>query len=405
MSTNVRIILDTRREKSDKTYPLCLRIIHFRKSTSIPLGYSLKEDDWDEEKCQVLSSYKEVSSISRLNKWIQKQKIQAQDIINKLEDTGEINRLSVVDLKNRIANKRSEETFYQFTESLIEELKTAGRMGYAQSVNSVLRLVKKFLNEKDITFEQLNYTFLQRFENYCLGNGNTINSIAVYMKTIKMIYNRAIKSGIVGRELYPFVNYTIKTTKTKKRAVPRDVIGLIENLSFEQGSRIWHARNYFLFSFYCMGINFADMAHLKMNNIIEGRLEYKRQKTKKEYSIKISPQIQDILSHYIAEKDSDEYIFPIITRKGSTELEFKDMAEKRRIYNKKLKEIANLCEIETNLTSYVARHTWATVAKHKGVPVAVISEGMGHADVKTTEVYLDSFDKSVLDDFNKLITE
>lgn len=403
MSTNVKIILDTRHEKSDNTYPLVLRIIHFRKSTSIHLGYSLKETDWDEAKSEVKKSYTGVTNVSRLNKWIHKQKIQAMDIINKLQDSGEIGKMSVVDLKNRIVNKRSEETFFRFTENLIEELKSAGRIGYAQSVYSILHLVKKFRNDRDFTFEELNYSFLSRFENHCLGRKNTINTIAVYMKTIKMIYNRAIKAGVVGREYYPFVSYTIRTTKTRKRAVPRNIIALIEGLELKPNSRIWHARNYFLFSFYTMGINFADIAHLKMSSIVEERLEYKRQKTKKDYSIKITPQMKEILNLYTAGKQPNEYIFPIINRKDSPELAHRDLREKRRLYNQKLKEIAKKLEIETNLTSYVARHSWATIAKHKGVPIAAISEGMGHEDVKTTETYLDSFDREVLDNFNEII--
>lgn len=405
MSTNVKLILDKRRQKEDKTFPLCLRIIHSRKSTSIPLGYSFALNDWNEKTSIVKSTYKGVSNVTRLNKWIQKQKIQALDIINTLEDSGEISQLSVVELKNRIVRKTSEETFFQFTENVIEEMNSAGRIGYAQSIHSVLRLVRKFRKERDFTFKELNYSFLVRFESYCLGRGNTLNSIAVYMKTIKMIYNRAIKSGIVSRELYPFVNYTIKTTKTRKRAVPREVIRSIETLTLESGTQLWHARNYFLFSFYTMGMNFADIAFLKPSNIVGDRLVYTRRKTKKEYSLKISSKIEDILNLYLDGKSGGEYIFPIITRKGIAEFEYKDMAGRRRNYNKKLKEIAALCEIDANLTSYVARHTWATVAKHNGVPVAVISEGMGHSDTKITEVYLDSFGKEVLDDYNEMITK
>ena len=109
-------------------------------------------------------------------------------------------------------------------------------------------------------------------------------------------------------------------------------------------------------------------------------------------------------SDSLLSKDSENYIFPIISDEGNPKQEYQEFFEKRKIYNKHLKEIAKLCGIETNLTSYVARHSWATIAKHKGVPIAAISEGMGHDDVKTTEIYLDSFDKEVLDDFNELIT-
>jgi site-specific recombinase XerD len=219
-----------------------------------------------------------------------------------------------------------------------------------------------------------------------------------------MIYNRAIKSGIVKKESYPFTNYTIRTTKTRKRAISGEVITQIDQLDISEGSRLWNSKNYFLFSFYTMGINFTDMARLKASSIVDGRIEYIRQKTKKDYSIKVTPQIQKILDIYIQDKTEDEYIFPIITRIGNPLLEFKDISEKRRINNKKLKIIGEMIGMETSLTSYVARHSWATIAKRKGVPVAVISEGMGHEDVKTTQIYLDSFEKDVLDEYNEMIT-
>ncbi|QGY44855.1 tyrosine-type recombinase/integrase [Maribellus comscasis] len=404
MASNVKIILDTRRQKSDQTYPLILRFIHNRKSVSMPLGYSMQETDWDTDKCIVLKSYKGVSNISRLNNWIQKQRVNAMDIINKLQDTGEIDRMSITEIKSRIVHNRSSVTFFDFTDEIIEELTSAKRLGYAQSVRSVLTLVKKYRKDKDFPFEEMTHKFLVSFENYCRGKGNTTNSIAVYMKTIKMVYNRAIKAGIVQRDMYPFVNYTIRLTKTRKRAVQGDVIRKIEALELPMGSRLWHSKNYFLFSFYTMGINFADMAQLKGKNIVDGRIEYTRQKTKKEYSIKITAPMQRILDLYAQGKNEDDYIFPIITRIGDPVLEFKDVAEKRRINNKKLKEIGEMLGMTTPLTSYVARHSWATIAKRKGVPVAIISEGMGHEDVKTTEIYLDSFEQDVLDEYNEMIT-
>jgi len=404
MASNVKIILDTRRKKSDQTYPLILRFIHNRKSVSLPLGYSMKETDWDTEKCIILKSYKGVSNISRLNNWIQKQRVNAMDIINKLQDTGEIERMSITEIKARIVHNRSEVTFFDFTDEIINELVSANRLGYAQSVRSVLTLVKKYRKDKDFPFEEMTHKFLVSFENYCRGKGNTTNSIAVYMKTIKMVYNRAIKSGIVKREMYPFINYTIRLTKTRKRAVQGDVIRKLEVLELPEGSRLWHSKNYFLFSFYTMGINFADMARLKVQSIVDGRIEYTRQKTKKEYSIKVTVPMNRILDLYIRGKQPEEYIFPIVTRIGDPLLEFKDVAEKRRISNKKLKEIGEMLGMETPLTSYVARHSWATIAKRKGVPVAAISEGMGHEDVKTTEIYLDSFEQDVLDDYNEMIT-
>lgn len=132
------------------------------------------------------------------------------------------------------------------------------------------------------------------------------------MKTVKIIFNRAIKEGIVKRDFYPFFGYKIKIAKTRKRAVRRDVIKLIEDLEQPEGSKLWPAWNYFLFSFYTMGMNFADMAKLKLENINDGRIDYTRLKTRKKYSIKITRAIQEILDYYVGKIDQSNYIFPII---------------------------------------------------------------------------------------------
>jgi len=131
---------------------------------------------------------------------------------------------------------------------------------------------------------------------------------------------------------------------------------------------------------------------------------YKRTKTGKNYSIKLTAPANKILSYYIKDQKHKDYIFPIIKRE-TLELQLKDMQNEIKTFNKYLKKIADLCGIESNLTSYVARHTWATIAKDLNVPVSVISEGLGHEDIKTTQIYLDSFDADVIDKANALISQ
>lgn len=405
MNTSVNLVLDTRRMKKDGTYPLVLRIVHKRKSTPIYLGHSLTEEQWDDKKLEVRKSYKGVSSVTRLNKIIQKKRIDALDVITKLEDSGDLEGLSVTELKERIVGSGiGGVSFYEYVSSKADEFYEAGRYSYASSMRELVHILKKSRGDRDLKFDEVNFKFLKRFEAYYLGKGNSVNSLAIYMRNIRAMYNRAIKEGLVKKESYPFVDYKIKTKKTRKRAVPRDVIEEIEKLDLENGSRRWHARNYFLFSFYAMGINIMDIAHLKPSNLKDGRLEYTRKKTKKQYSIKINPKMQEILSLYPDSDSTNGYLFPIIKNPDSQTKAHGDIVEWRRVYNRRLKEIGEMIGLESPLTSYVARHSWATIAKRKGVPVSVISEGMGHEDVRTTEVYLDSFEQDVLDDYNDMIT-
>ncbi len=405
MATTVKISLDKRRSKKDKTYPLVMRITHNSRSTiSIALSYYVLENDWDNKFSRIKNSYEGTENVGRLNNYFRKQQAKAIDIVTQLQDSGEILRMTVKQIKERIENKSSKFTFYKYTDKVIEEFKEANRVSYASSMTDMLRAVKRFKRGADIKFEQIDYTFLKGFETFHLSKGNSINSLGVYMRNLRAIYNRAIKEGNVKREFYPFDNYSIKREKTKKRAVRKEVIQKIETVELPYGQRVWHAKNYFLFSFYGMGMNFIDMAFLKISNITNSRLEYKRNKTKKIYNMLITERMWEILDQYIDDKEDDDYIFPIIKKTGNPTQLYREMEDKRRIYNKKLKEIAKLCKIEENLTSYVSRHSWATIGKRAGVPIAVISEGLGHSNLEITEVYLDCFDKEVLDDYNKLIT-
>lgn len=397
MKTNVLIVLDTRVKKADGTFPLILRIVHNRKSSQIPLGISLHPKDWDEEQHLIKSSFKGTESVARLNNQILKKKVEAMDVISKLDEKKVIHAMTVTQIKELIDRKPAiTNSVFTYTQKLIDEMIASGRIGNARSYKSTLTALKTFRKEKDFSFIELNYAFLQKLEADHLAKGNSLNGLAVRMRTIKAIYNRAIKDGIVDKELYPFVNYQIKTKKTRKRAISVSAISKVEGLVFESGHPLYHAHNYFLFCFYMMGLPFADMAHLKISNLIGGRLVYNRQKTDKGYNIKVPAKAQKILDKYISGKTKDEFIFPIIYRKTPQE-QYKDVEWARARYNKKLKKIALLCDIEESLTSYIGRHSFASIARNLGIPIANISDMLGHSSIKTTEIYLDSLPTEIMD--------
>lgn len=402
MSTSIVITLDTRNTKKDGTFPLLMRVIHFGKSLPIPLGISLQEKDWDTNKRLIKSSYKGSESVTRLNNLLQKKKVEATDIINKLDELKSLNSLSVHEIRIKIQKKSDRNSFFIYMESRIEEMNEMNRIGNARSYQIALGVLRNFTKNKDLTFQELNYQFLTKFEKWHIGRGNTMNGFAAYLRTLKAIYNKAIKDGIVEKELYPFENYTIKLSKTRKRAIPLEEINKIINLQIEPNNSLFDARNFFIISFYMRGIPFADLAKMKISNLIGGRVHYQRQKTDKPYNIKITDEIQSILNLYINGKSKDDYVFPIIKRTELNE-QYKDVEWARKRYNKKLKEIAKLCGIEENLTSYVSRHSFATRAKNLGVPIATISEMLGHADTKTTEIYLDSLQSDLMDEAHERI--
>lgn len=402
MKTFVVLSLDTRRSKKDGTYPILLRISHFGKVSSITTGIYLKDADWDLRARTVRSSYKGTQSVARLNNFLQKMKSEAIDIITKLDEKKVLGTLTVVQVKQLIERKSESGSFLKFGESLASEFEGAGRYGSAQAYRITLKVMSNFCKGSEPSFRDITYSFLTRLEQYHLQRGRELNGLAVYMRTIRAIFNEAVRRGLAEQDAYPFKSYTIKTTKTRKRAISMEAIRQIQGLVFEEGHPLFHARNYFLSSFYLRGIPFADLVRLRVRDIVDGRIRYDRQKTDKPYDIAVVPAMQEILDYYIIGKEKDKYIFPVLTAEDE-EKAYRQVNDARRRYNKKLKEIAKLCGIEESLTSYVSRHSFATQAKNLGVPIATISDMLGHSDTKTTQVYLDSLPSNIMDDFHRKV--
>lgn len=429
-STSIKVSLDTRRSKADGTYPLILRLTHKRKTTSIKTGIHLKKEDWDEEALQVKKTYKGATNVLRLNNEIQKKKAEALDSILKLEEKAKQAPLTITDIKQQIDPSVSSQSFYDFGEKLIKELINTERVGTARSYQGVISALKTFnkgkpfeknmggnpkatnkskfaakfkeVHYRDLKFEEINYNFLTKFENYHIGSGNELNGLAVYMRTIRSIYNQGIKAGAADKSYYPFSDYKIKTEPTKKRALESTYLAKIIALDLPQEHSCFDARNYFVASYMMYGMNFADMAHLQKIDVVNGRIQYRRRKTSKLYDIKIAENLSKIILHYIQQNPASKYVFPIIKRESAV-LQERDIQNARKSFNENLKDIAEMCGIEQNLTSYVSRHSFATQAMLQNVPINAISAMLGHSSLKTTEIYLKGLPSNILDDYNSQI--
>jgi integrase/recombinase XerD len=402
MNTNIVISLDARRAKKDGSYPLVMRLGHNERTTSIPLDIDLLEKDWDDKKRTVKKTYSGTDSITRINNRIQKSKADAMDIILKLHDAGKLDGLSVVELRDKIVKKNSAESFLDYTKEVIKDLRASNRIGTARSYSDVFNVLKGFNEQKDLSFKDVNFKFLLKLEGSHLGKGNSYNGLAVYLRTIRAIFNKAIKAGVVEKEFYPFSDYKIKTVPTEKRALEVEFLKSIISKKLPNNHPCFNARNYFVASYMMYGMNFTDMAFLKREDIVDGRIQYRRRKTSKLYDIKITDNLKSILNFYISKKPDGEFIFPILKRDDLAH-QFQDIEWERKRYNQKLKDLAVLCSIEQNLTSYVSRHSFATQAMLQQVPLNAISSMLGHSSLKTTEIYLKSLPNNILDDYNDKI--
>ena len=394
---SVKLKLRLEKVLSDGTHPIILQVIHNRTRKIFFLGHSSNKENWDFSTNFPNSNHPNFKSL----------KLRIKSAINELEgiilDFENKKKLfTVEDIEKAFKNKFTDETLTSYVNKLIEEFKANGKPGNAAIYKHNLATFLKFTNNKDLQLYQVDYLKVKAFENFLIRRGIKVNSISIHLRTLRAIINRAIKDGLLEESEYPFKKITITSEKTRKRAINKELIKKIEDLNVSEVENLQLYKDIFLFSFYNRGMNFVDIAYLQVKNIQEGRINYYRKKTGQQFSIRIADKTMEILNRYCDLQNPDSYIFPIIYRKGN---EYLDYRNAMRLINKKLKLIQKLIGLEVPLTTYVTRHSWATIAKKAGVSTAVISEGLGHETEETTQIYLDSFENSVLDDANDLIID
>jgi len=393
-------MLDERRIKKDKSYPIIFRVVHNRVSTSIPTGYSVKKSNWNFKSQTIKKDCKNIPNADLFNKKLKQREDELRNTVIELGND-KLNDIKISELKQLIINKSKKNgnvTFIEFAEKVIQSLKDEGRIGTALSYNGALSFLKLGTKHPNLPFSLFSVNLLNKLESsYMSKNTNHFNGLAVYMRSLKAIYNRAIADSIVDATSYPFSRgahdigkYRIKTEKTKKRAIDKETIKKIENEAFNT-ENITRKRYlfYFMFSFYMRGMNFADMAKLTSSSIKDNTIVYRRSKTKRDFEISVIDKAKMILDFFeVGNKKNDEYIFPIIKHNNLDKIK-NDITNNIKRTNKHLKATAKKLEITTNLTTYVSRHSWATIADKAGIDRRTISKGLGHADLQTTNIYID----------------
>lgn len=285
-----------------------------------------------------------------------------------------------------------------FMPSLVEQLKQMGRIRTSETYATTLSSFMRFRGGKDVMLHEIDGDLMAAYEAYLKAHGMGLNTISFYMRILRAVYNRAVEKGLTHQQ-YPFKHVYTGIEKTAKRAVTMEVIRQIKRLDLEQEPSLAYARDLFMFSFYTRGMSFVDMAFLEKKNLRNGVLSYRRKKTGQRLFIEWEGCMQRIVEKYLV--SSSPYLLPIISRSGENER--KQYKNASHLVNRKLKEIAQKIGLAFPLTMYVARHSWASIARSKHIPVSVISEGMGHDSEATTLIYLTSLDSAAIDRANRKI--
>ena len=374
------------------------QIIHDRKPRQLLTDYHVFPSEWDDNRSTVVTTQKSErkSVILSIRERIRWDVERLTKIIRKLDNNGMTYTADdVIEEFHRYANEYS---LFNFMESQIIKLKQNGKIRTSETYTVTLNSFKKFRQDEDIMLDCLNTEVMEAYEAWHQQRGVSPNTISFYTRILRAVYNRAIEDEIIENR-NPFRHVYTGVDKTVKRALPIAIIKKIKVLDLELIPALDFARDMFMMSFMLRGMSFIDMAYLKKTDLKNGYITYRRRKTGQQLTIEWTKEMQMLLDKY-PENNSD-YLLPIIKNTGTNErYTYRNVGYN---INHNLKTIAKKVGITIPLTLYVARHSWASVAKAKGIPLSVISEGMGHDSEATTQIYLASLDTSVVDKANSLI--
>jgi site-specific recombinase XerD len=391
MSTSVKLKFRPS-EVDGKMGVICLQLIHNRKIKLLRTRFRLYLYEWNIQKESIRfenAGSERIPFLQSVKAGLEAEVRQATELVRLLEMRGNYSMEELVDL---YTGNSFNGYLFTFIDYIVKNLRDDNRKKTASIYITVKRSFSRFHSGRDILIDNIDNLLILKYETHLKNTGIRKNSISCYMRALRSIYNQAVKRGLVTQK-NPFKGAYMGIDKTVKRAVNEEVIIRIKNMDLSGYEKLAQARDLFLFSFYTRGISFVDMANLRQSNIQNGYIVYTRSKTKQILTVKIEDCIQEIITRYQMQT-MDAYLLPVYTLQNCNHI------SQLRTHNKRLKRISKMLNMENPLSSYVARHSWATIAFRKGIPVEVISESMGHENEATTRIYLASLGQSVVDKAN-----
>ena len=363
----------------------------------ITTNIRLLPEEWDASAgCVCKSSFWGGNRLSAIQHRIDREVGQLRQIIRSLELSGE--DFSTRTIVENFQSSRNVTSVLSYGQVLIARLTEKGKLGSARNLRCTLSSFTEFLHGRDIAFSLLDEVVVGEYADWLAKRGITSNSSSFYMRNLRSVYNRAVREEGIP-QTFPFRYVYTGIDKTAKRSVDEEVIIRLKEPELSHLPGLSFTRDIFLFSYCTRGMSFVDIAYLRRKDIRNGYIRYTRKKTGHPLSVRIEREVQEIINRYRDVTAGTPYLFPILHTEDE-KLSYKQYQTGLRYYNKQLKKLASLLGENIVLTSYTSRHTWASTARKHNIPVAVISDGMGHTSEKTTLIYLSSIDTSVIDRAN-----
>ena len=373
------------------------QIIQNRVIRQLKTDYRIFTDEWNENgSCIIVGSSERSNLLLSLQERMEWDLKRLDMIIRQLD-----NRKAGYTADDIVASFQSNtegQSLFNFMQGIIARLKQMDKIRTAENYSCTLKSFMQFRGDRDILLSEIDSDLMQLYEAYLHGKGAVRNTSSFYMRILRAVYNRALEKKLMEQR-NPFRHVYTGVDKTVKRAVPLSAIKRMKNLDLSLQPNLEFARDMFLFSFYTRGMSFIDMAHLKKKDLQNGFLSYRRRKTGQQLVIKWEKCMQEIVNKCHT-WDRNPYLLPILNFPNESRKQYKYAQSRINVH---LKEIANMIGVSIPLSMYVARHSWASIAKSKNIPISVISEGMGHDSELTTQIYLASLDNTIVDNANAQI--
>lgn len=403
MSTQIKTILYTSKTLSNGEHPVMLRLYIQGKVHRLSLNLSASPLEWS---AKLGRFNKKASNAEEKNSVLRQKEILAEKIIQEMVLKNK--PFSFEEFKDRFQGKRQNLTVHEFVDQIMEELKTRGAIGNMKKYKQLKGMLLNFHPSKKFVFTDIDYGFLKKFETYLFGRGSKKGNVHFYMRTLRALVNEAIRRGNMEKEYYPFSTqfnksgYSFSNLRSDHDPKPLSMSELeqIKNFPVRDYPHLEHTYDIFMFLYMSRGLNFEDLCHLTHENILGGRLNYKRKKTGRLYTIKISQLMTEIIDKYKGE----EYLFPILSKAPTDpEKRYNYVRNALSLFNDQLKEIKTLLGIKQKMTSYTARYSYTNVLVQNNVPVVKIQQALGHSSLVTTQHYISKFSNDEVDKIDELL--
>ncbi len=393
---------------------LYLRVVYGGQSRSVTTEYRIFPEEWDAFRrwLQVPFSRGERGrQLSEIESSMMCDLRRMETVIAKMKKGG---AYTIDELMGRYRAVMKGNTLGAFTEKLAKEMEEGGFLRTARAYRTAVTRFIEFAGNKNLSYEHITPELLGDFQAALKSDGRTMNTISCYMRSLRAIYNKAINDGRIARRadnLFGGVYTGVSTTR--KRALSHEELAMLAAFdpTMETSGRtkrqelpehLQPALAMYLFCYHARGMCFIDMAYLKKSDLKGDVIRYRRHKTGQAIELQVLPAMRRIIDWFVPQMTGNPYLFPIITDPdGDTDLQYESGL---RVQNQRLKKIASICGIK-GFSTHSARHSWATVAKNAGLPLSVISEGLGHTNQRTTEIYMDSLERSILNRASLMVSE